>query len=149
MHAALTVVTRDYDAAQDCLQDALVQAMTQWGRVATMDNPEGWIYTVAINAHRRSSRRQAILNRILQRQGRERTTSPRVAAVEVWPVVEELPERQRTAVALRHLAHLKEPEIAEIMQISRGTVSSTLRAAYSRLENRLSEDEVPTAKEQQ
>jgi RNA polymerase sigma-70 factor (ECF subfamily) len=51
----------------------------------------------------------------------------------MWDVVAGLPDRQRQAVVLRHVGQLREEEIAQAMGISRGTVSSTLRAAYKSL----------------
>lgn len=142
MVAALTVVTRDPDAAQDCLQDALVKAMEQWNHVSEMENPDGWLYTVALNTHRRSHRRKAVLNRLLQRSSCEVLIAASFpSAVELWPLVHALPDRQRIAVALRHLGHLKEPEIAQVMDVSRGTVSSTLRTAYTKLRDELTNHE--------
>ena len=52
---------------------------------------------------------------------------------ELWLVVEGLARRQREAVLLRHVGQLTEPEIAEVMGVTRATVSTTLRAAYARL----------------
>ena len=50
-------------------------------------------------------------------------------------------------MALRHLAHMTQPEIAEVMGVRRGTVSSTLRAAYANLEDSLVAEPARTAPE--
>lgn len=66
---------------------------------------------------------------------------------ELWQLVRALPARQRTAVVLRHVADLTEPEIGEAMGISRGGVSSTLRAAHSSLRRQLADvDDHPRRK---
>ena len=96
-----------------------------------MASPAGWTYRVAINVGRRQFRRQRLEQKLLRRH-------PPLAHVdgptgELWHVVAELSPRQRLAVVLRHVGQLREPEIAEVMGISRGGVSSTLRAAYGRL----------------
>jgi len=54
-------------------------------------------------------------------------------AGEVWDLVAALPERQRQVVVLRHVADLKEAQIASVLNISRSTVSTTLRDAHQRL----------------
>jgi len=56
---------------------------------------------------------------------------------EIWVAVRQLPDRARTAVALRYVADLTEREIAEVMGISRGTVASTLFDARARLAKEL------------
>ena len=63
-------------------------------------------------------------------------------AGEAWALVAGLPERQRTAVVLRHVADLTEPEIAKVMRITRGTVSTTLADAHRALRAKLNEDEM-------
>ena len=62
-------------------------------------------------------------------------------ASEIWELVATLPQRQRQVVVLRHVGNLKELEIAEALDISRSTVSTTLRDAHGRLGALL--DDVP------
>jgi RNA polymerase sigma factor (sigma-70 family) len=59
---------------------------------------------------------------------------------DLWSAVRDLSERQRTVVALRYVVDLKERDIAEVLGISRSTVSTTLRDAHTRLANVLSPD---------
>jgi RNA polymerase sigma-70 factor (ECF subfamily) len=51
----------------------------------------------------------------------------------LWAVVADLPSRQRQALVLRHVGQLREEEVGAVMGISRGAVSSTLRAGYQSL----------------
>jgi RNA polymerase sigma-70 factor (ECF subfamily) len=55
----------------------------------------------------------------------------------VWAAVRSLPERQRTAVALRYVLDLPEAEVAQIMGTTRGSASATLTTARRRLESLL------------
>jgi RNA polymerase sigma-70 factor (ECF subfamily) len=124
LYASLLVFTGSAHLAADAADEALARALLHWRRVRAMDSPEGWTYRVAINVARRT----------LQRRRREMRLLPSVIttqvtpapAGEVWDLVRSLPDRQRMAVVLRYLADLTEPEIATIMDVSRGTVATTL-----------------------
>ena len=94
-----------------------------------MASPEGWTYRVAMNVARRRLRRQSMEARLLRRVAPD--SSPPES--EFWAIVSGLPDRQRQAVVLRHVGQLRESEIGEAMGITRGAVSSTLRAAYRSL----------------
>lgn len=126
----------------DAADEACVRACERWSTVREMSSPNGWAIRVALNVARRKQRRRAMERRLLGSPPPRDVDGP---AGELWLVVAALPVRQREAVALRHVAQLTEAEIAEIMGITRGGVSSTLRAAYSALKVTLTEDEgVPT-----
>jgi RNA polymerase sigma-70 factor (ECF subfamily) len=51
-----------------------------------------------------------------------------------------LPERQREVIVLRHLAGLSEPEVAEYLGISLGSVKTHMRRAKESLRGRLQVD---------
>jgi DNA-directed RNA polymerase specialized sigma24 family protein len=90
-----------------------------------------------VNIVRRRQRRDALEQRVLRRHN----AVPAVPgpAGELWALVAALPGRQRTAVVLRHVGHLGEREIADVMGVRRSTVSSALRDAYAALRVVLSE----------
>ena len=130
----LVGITGDRDEAVDAADEALVRALERWDRVGAMASPEGWTYAVALNLVRRSTRRRS-RRRAAEARARtgERCSDLEGANAELWALVAGLPERQRTAVVLRTVGGLTEPEIGSVMGIARGTVSSTLRAAYATL----------------
>ncbi len=103
-----------------------------------MESPGGWTYRVAVNLARRKRRRQTLERTLLQRDRRPPVPGP---AGELWLLVADLPERQRIAVSLRHVAAMTEAEIGEAMGITRGTVSATLRHAYQSLKSQLDDQE--------
>lgn len=139
----LAASTGDAALGREAADEALARAFERWPRVSQMDSPVGWTYTVALNIARRGARRRALERRLLRRSRNEDVPGP---TGELWLLVAELPTRQRTAVLLRHVGQLTEQEIANIMEVKRGTVSSTLRAAYRRLGAVIDNDE-PSLKE--
>ena len=65
--AALSVVARDPDLAQEVAAEAFARALQRWERVGEMDSPGGWTYRVALNVLRRRARRAALERRLLSR----------------------------------------------------------------------------------
>jgi RNA polymerase sigma factor (sigma-70 family) len=132
--AILTVAAGDVDLAADATDEAFVRAYERWDRVRAMDRPEAWLWTVALNVARRQARRR-LRRRVVERAvggAAVHAPNPADAAVlrpEVWRAVRALSPRQRTAVALRYVLDLPEPEVARIMGVSRGSASATLVAA--------------------
>jgi RNA polymerase sigma factor (sigma-70 family) len=104
-----------------------------------MAQPTGWTYKVALNVARRSTRRSATERRLLARAPK----APDVPAPagELWAVVAILARRQREVVVLRYIADFPEADIADVLGISRSTVSSTLADAHRRLGSLLDEGE--------
>jgi RNA polymerase sigma-70 factor (ECF subfamily) len=126
----LSAAVGDAEAGREAADEALTRAYERWDAVSQMESPTGWTYRVALNAARRTVRRRTMERRLLRRSVPQNVPGP---TGELWAIVAELPMRQRTAVLLRHVSQLTEAEIAEVMGIARGTVSSTLRTAYQRL----------------
>lgn len=129
--AGLLLISGDRDRTEEAVDEACARAYERWGRVGRMDSPAGWTYRVALNVLRRSHRRAAVERRLLARRRRDPVVP--APAGEVWEIVKELPLRQRTAVVLRYVADLTQVEIAEIMGVTRSTVSSLLADAHTRL----------------
>jgi RNA polymerase sigma factor (sigma-70 family) len=137
--AALSFTTPP-EEARDCATEACAKAYERWDRVGGMDNPDGWAFTVARNLVRRRGRRRFTEARLLTVSDRPRTIGVDDSLDELADIVRSLPDRMREVVVLRHVADLTEPMIAEVLGISRGTVSSTLRDAHRRLADALAPD---------
>lgn len=57
---ALELTLGDRELAEDALNEGMARALQRWKRVARFDNPEGWVYRVAMNwapRHRRATGR--------------------------------------------------------------------------------------------
>lgn len=144
--AALNAASRcGADAATEAVDEAFVRALAHWHRVERMDAPAGWVFTVARNQLRRTKTRQASERRLLERAGASPDDGQRPAGSdstsherwELWDAVAALPDRERTAVALRYLADLTERQVGEVMGIAPGTVAATLHTARRHLAERL------------
>jgi RNA polymerase sigma-70 factor (ECF subfamily) len=139
--ASLILITGNGEAARDATDEAFTRACQHWKRVSAMASPDAWVFTVARNVARRRARRARQERTLMERQAAGANPLVPAPGGEAWALVAGLPERQRAAVVLRHVADLTEPEIASVMGISRGTVSTTLADAHRALRLKLSDDE--------
>lgn len=130
---ALALAVGDPGLAEEAAAEAFARALNAWGTVSRMERPGAWVYTVALNEVRRTWRRAQLERRYVQRLRDEGVPPPAAPDDALWRAVADLPPRARTAVALRYVADLTEPQVAEVMNVSRGTVASTLSAARRRL----------------
>lgn len=134
---ALTLATGDSALAEEATAEAFARAVVHWPRLRTTDSPAGWVYTTALNQVRRSWRRALFEHRHARRHRNEAAQPPELPDPALWRAVAELPERARTAIALRYIADLTETEVAAAMNVSRGTVATTLSRARVTLAARL------------
>jgi RNA polymerase sigma factor (sigma-70 family) len=143
--ATFSMAAGDRELGREVAAEALARALERWDRVGRMASPGGWTYRVGLNLLRRHHRRAVLERRALRRAhaGVPAISAP-VLSVELWDAVGALSPRERTMVALRYGAELTEPEIAELLDVAAGTVSSTLHHARARLRTALDDsiDEV-------
>lgn len=132
--ATIASMTGEVDVAAEASAEAFARALERWDKVSVMDSPGGWVHQVALNHARRMLRRRVSESSLLRRDRRRVVDGP---AGEIWSIVAGLPPRQREAIALRHVAHLREAEIAVVMGVRRGTVSRTLRDAHESLRRQI------------
>ena len=143
MCRALTLATGSVGLGEEAAAEAFARALASWERVGRMDAPGAWVYTVALNEVRRSWRRGLLERRYVERLRDEHMDPPAEPDDALWRAVAALPPRARTVIALRYVADLPEARVADIMNISRGTVAATLSTARRRLAAAL----VPTLEE--
>jgi RNA polymerase sigma-70 factor (ECF subfamily) len=142
LHTTIRIACGSADEADEVVAEAFARASARWTRVRRMPNPDGWTYTVAVNLVRRRGRRRTRERQLALVAGTSTPVSIDTGAtLRFTELVAPLPDRMREIVVLRHVADLTEPMIAEVLGISRGTVSSTLRDAHARLADRLRSDE--------
>jgi RNA polymerase sigma factor (sigma-70 family) len=133
-------VLRNSHDAEDAFQAAFFVLARRAGSVARREALTGWLYGVACRTALEARRR---------RQGRERPMHqlphPEVAPAEAqdWrPVLDEeldrLPEKYRSAVVLADLQGRTRKEVARLLRVPEGTVSSRLATARRMLAARLS-----------
>lgn len=120
---------------EDMVQDAMVKALIHWERVSHLQRPGGWCHRVVVNLCRSRWRRVRTQTAFLERLRREEpsTPGPSVEVLAFWSAVRELPSRPRLAVALRYAGDRSVAEIAAILDIPEGTVTSDLSRARQAL----------------
>ncbi len=144
--AVLAGRSGDRDAAADAADEAFARAFERWATLGPEGHPTPWVYTVALNCLRRALRRKALEQILLRRSDNKSHTEWSEPDPDLWKAVRQLPNRQRTAVVLRYIGDLSEPEIADVMKVSRGTVSALLTTARKKLANSLERTDVSSMK---
>jgi RNA polymerase sigma-70 factor, ECF subfamily len=134
-------LTGDLGEAQEVVQEAFVRLLAKPRRAAALDNPEAWLRTVAVNLARGRWRRRRVLQRLLPRIDAAPAEVPGATPdhVALMAALRTLPAGQREAIALYHLADLPVTEVAEILQVSEGTVKSRLSRGRAALAGLLDE----------
>jgi RNA polymerase sigma-70 factor (ECF subfamily) len=131
---ALAAIGGDREAAADAVQEAFVQACLRWDRISRYDDPVGWVRRVALN--RLSNQRRSLIRRlraIARSIEPEGTSAPSPAGLDLAGALQQLPEQQRTAVALHYVEGLKVREVAQAMNVTDGTVNRHLHRAREAL----------------
>jgi DNA-directed RNA polymerase specialized sigma24 family protein len=121
----------DRGRAEELAQDAFVRIAPRLGGV---DNPAGYLRTTLVNLCRDAGRRKKRADALPVPEAR---VSPPPAlpptTTAVWAALQRLPERQRTAVALRFYLDLPDDEIADLLGVRPPTVRSLVHRALATL----------------
>ncbi|MEU6202873.1 SigE family RNA polymerase sigma factor [Micromonospora musae] len=129
-HRVVTVLyglSGDLGEAQDAAQEAYVRAWQRWRRISEYEDAEAWVRTVG---------QRLLLNRwrkirngltAYRRHGVQPSARPPDEnTVALVTALRRLPEEQRVAVVLHHLADLSVAEIATQTGAPSGTVKARL-----------------------
>jgi RNA polymerase sigma-70 factor (sigma-E family) len=140
------MLTGDRATAEDVVQDAFLGLYRRWPTLDDTDGVVSYLRTSVINGCRSVHRSRRIA--WLRRPSHDPPVwSAEAAAIagedrrEVLAAVVGLPRRQREILALRFYLDMSDSEIAAILKISRGTVSSTVSRALATLAGQLSPHE--------
>ena len=136
LHAALWLVARDRQEAEEIAQDAFLRVWERWDRVRRFDDPDGYLFRTAMNLFRNRKRRAAVAVRRMVRPLAERDG---LGAVEEWDAVvramRSLTPRQRAALVLTDLLDMTSDEAAKAL----GVRPATVRVLAARARNALRE----------
>ncbi len=142
VYRTLTAILADPDEAEDCAQDAFVQAFQAWERWRPDAPAEAWIHRIAVNraiSQRRRARLRTV-GEILRRLGRP-GHAPDPADVATGPdilsALRALPPKLAAAIVLRHYHGYNNREIAAALGVSERTIGTRLRQAAARLREAL------------
>lgn len=129
-------------AADDLLQSVLERVYVVWRKVERLDAPEAYVRRMLVNRAisdgRRASRRELATGDLPEQPT---DSAAEVAGVVdravLWPLVQQLPPRQRAVVVLRYYEDLSEAQIAHVLGCAPGTVKSHASAALRSMRTRL------------
>ncbi len=144
---ALAMLTGSYESAADVLQEAFAEALRQRRRFRGEGTPEGWIWSIAARIalrERARDRREAVGSDGRVPEGEMAPSEP-IHDPAVAEALRTLPERRRLITFLHYFADLSYEQIAEICEVTPGTVAATLAPARDALRAALeANDEVRT-----
>jgi RNA polymerase sigma factor (sigma-70 family) len=125
--------------ADDCFQETFMAALRNYESLDGA-NPRAWVMTIARNKaidHHRARARRAVPKGDLPDIP---APSPADHDPELWAAVAELPEKQRTAVALRYAADLRYREVGAAMETSEEAARRNVHEGLRKLRERVSRE---------
>lgn len=135
-------LTGDLADAEDAVQEAFVKALAHGRSFVTLDNPEAWLRTVALNHVRNRWRHLEVVRRLRAKVPGPTPQAPlgpeHVAIVEA---LAKLDLNHRTVVVLHYLADRSVADIAAELGLPEGTVKTRLARSRTLLAPLLSEPE--------
>lgn len=138
VYRTLVTILADETEAEDCAQDAFVQAFKAWSRWRPDAPAEAWIHRIAVNSaisYRRRAKLRSV-GEVLRRLGRPaHGKDPAEVAVQpdLLGALRTLPPKLAAAIVLRHYHGYNNREIAASLGVSERTVGTRLRQAAERL----------------
>ncbi|MFG3296403.1 SigE family RNA polymerase sigma factor [Streptomyces sp. NPDC048179] len=142
LYATAYHLTGDRYEAEDLLQSALFSTYKAWDRISDKAAVGGYLRRTMTNLHISAWRRRKLneypTEELPETPGDTDAMSGTELRAVLWQALARLPELQRTMLVLRYYEGRTDPEIAEILDISVGTVKSSIWRSLRRLR----EDEV-------
>ncbi|TQK72591.1 RNA polymerase sigma factor [Nocardioides sp. SLBN-35] len=128
----------DLDEATDCTQEAFARAWAHRRKLDRAAHPEAWVRTtahrLAVSRWRRRKRGERSPDRALQPVGTAAVVDE--SHVALVAALRRLPEAQRQALVLHHIADLPVQQVAAEVGVPEGTIKARLsrgRAALAAL----------------
>lgn len=132
-------LTGDLAEAQDLAQEAFCRAWQRWRRVAGYEDPVAWVRRVVANLSTSRWRRLAAARRYLRKERVDHVPALDSDHVALVAALRTLPETQRQAIVLHHLADLPVSAVAHELGVADGTVKSWLHRGRAALATQLTE----------
>ncbi|CAL9551310.1 hypothetical protein SUDANB108_04471 [Streptomyces sp. enrichment culture] len=142
LYATAYHLTGDRFEAEDLLQSALFSTYRAWDRISDKAAVGGYLRRTMTNLHISAWRRRKLneypTEELPETPGDTDAMRGTELRAVLWQALARLPELQRTMLVLRYYEGRTDPEIADILDISVGTVKSSIWRSLRRLR----EDEV-------
>ena len=127
--AAVALITGNYAAAEDVVQEALARAWERSDRGEQIDSLPAWVTKVAMNLSKSRLRRGRVESRAHDRLGAQRPSNPgniTEYGLDLDRALAELPRRQREVVVLHYYLGFDVRDAARSLGVSQGTVKTSL-----------------------
>lgn len=116
------------DAGSEATSEALAYAWEHWDRVQGMANPAGYLYRVGRSRGRRFLSKHPVFPEVYQATDSSPWVEPALPYA-----LRKLSERQRLATVLVHGAGWTFAEVAELLDVDRGTVNKHAERGLAKL----------------
>jgi RNA polymerase sigma-70 factor (ECF subfamily) len=130
------------DEAEECVQEAFVRAWAHRRKLDRAEYPEAWVrttaYRLAVSRWRRTTRGRRPADRALG--AATETPAPSETHVALVAALKQLPQAQRQALVLHHLADLPVQQVAREVGVPEGTIKARLSRGRAALAALLSDD---------
>ncbi|BEP12037.1 sigma-70 family RNA polymerase sigma factor [Acidothermaceae bacterium B102] len=142
MLSATVRVTRDLDLAEECVQDAYAQALTQWQSDGVPTRPGAWLTTVArrraLDLVRREATGRRLLPLLIEPEGEPEPSHPESIADDRLRLIficchPALPAEAQIALTLRLVCGLRTPEVARAFLVSEPTMAARITRAKKKI----------------
>lgn len=126
----------DHAAADDLLQDALIETYRRWSRIRDVSARYAYAHRILVRtATKRWKAQSRMLELITPDAGAQAYASlpDSDSRMDVWSALADLSPRQRAVVVLRYYEDLTEEQIADVVGCSRGSVKTHTSRAMKAL----------------
>lgn len=143
LRAALIARLRDFQLAEDALQEAALSALTHWSRTGLPASPQGWLLKVALRkaidrlrGQAREAQKAADLTLLAEEEAQE--TTPEMIPDERLRLIftcchPALESKSQVALTLRMIGGLTTPEIAAGFLDDAGTIGTRISRAKAKI----------------
>jgi RNA polymerase sigma factor (sigma-70 family) len=150
---------RDFAAAEDAVQEALLAAATQWPHDGLPDNPRAWLVQVAFRRMADHIRSESARNRRENEAALEAARAPQASAIEITPQEDDtlvllfmcchpaLTPASAIALTLRAVGGLTTAEIAHAFLVPEATMAQRISRAKQGIKDSGIPFQLPTTEE--
>jgi RNA polymerase sigma-70 factor (ECF subfamily) len=130
------------DEAQESVQEAFVRAWAHRKKLDKAEHPEAWVrttaYRIAVSRWRRTARARRPADRAVSLA--TEAAAPSETHVALVAALKQLPEAQRQALVLHHIADLPVQDVAREVGVPEGTIKARLSRGRTALAALLADD---------
>jgi len=143
-YRAAYLIVHDAAAAEDIAQEAFLSAVRSLDRFDRRRPFAPWLHRIVVNRAidwtRARTLRREVGDESLVTAAAPAQPPPRALSEGITGALADLTPEHRAVIVLRYLLEYTPGEIADLLDLPRGTVNSRLRRGLDRLESRVEED---------